>query len=185
KNGKIVKGPEHLVNLKPEHAEPILKMGPQKWWKKNHAEDEPTKAGAAKTESKGFFGTPEAKPAEKPGDLQAAKKTLADLANAHIREKSVGPAFDTLFAKAKEQHPELTKEDFRVLMNEFHAEGAFKLSGWPRMFNDLPDPELAVHVGGEKTRGPRDKVDRSKAPDLDAVGKLMWYLQPKSGSAVL
>lgn len=113
---------------------------------------------------------------------EMARKTVDDIASAHIHKNAVGIAFDNLYAQAKQIHPEFNKEEFRVLMNKLHEEGdRFRLGGWPRMHDDLPDPELAVHVGGEKTRGPRDKVDRSKAPDLDVVGRLMWYLNPNSG----
>lgn len=182
KNGKITKGPKHLVNLKPDQAEPILKLGPQKWWEKNHKEDEPHKAAAKEAKGK-TEKTPAITPGSPATNKQAHKETLAGIAKEHIKEKTVGIAFDKLYEKAQETHPEMTKEDFRELMTEFHNEGdQFRLGGWSGVFDHLPDPELLTHIGGEKNRGPRDQADRNKPADTDVIGKSMYYLQPSPRS---
>lgn len=179
KGGKITKGPAHLIG----HTKTSSIAA---HWKHKEKLDKEKKAGKTKESSPADAHATTGKTAKHESDAthkQEAKKTVAEIAKAHIREKGVGISFDELYDKAKDIHPDLTKEDFRVMMHEFHEQGdLFRLGGWMRMHTDLPDPELAVHIGGEKTRDPRENVDRSKAPDLDRVGRLMWFLQPRSGS---
>lgn len=118
-----------------------------------------------------------AKPAAaKEPDHAALRNTITDLTDRHITHHGVGIAHHDLYHQAKQQHPGLGKEHFKKTLRELHDEHRFRLGGWPRMWDDLPDPELVVHVGG--THGPDPNRPAHVAPDQDREGKAMYYLHP-------
>lgn len=171
KDGKIVQGPDHLKGLKPYEAQLAHAKHQMETFKPPQQKETPS-----------TVDLPSQKSEENKSSSKSPKEAIKRVTQEHIDEKGVGATFDSIHSKAKQLYPKMSKEDFRVAVTELHREGSFKLGGWGRMHSDLPDPELAVHLGGEKTRGAKDKVDRTKAPDLDEVGRLMYALHPSSGT---
>lgn len=109
--------------------------------------------------------------------------TIATHATEHIGRTGAGAPLDQLFAKVKQAHPELSKEDFRQALIELHndeASGQFRLGGWPRVPSELPDPDVAPTQ--QELRTGVDRQSSGLARVLKHIGpeglKVFGFLQP-------
>lgn len=66
-----------------------------------------------------------------------------------VQEKTVGCQFDVLFKHLKERHTELTVGAFQDALRKLHDSERIRLGGWPRMLDDIPQPELALFVSSK------------------------------------
>jgi hypothetical protein len=63
--------------------------------------------------------------------------------------KSVGCQFDVVWKHLKDQQPNLTVGGFQDALRKLSDAGRIRLGGWPRMLDDLPQPELALFVSSK------------------------------------
>jgi hypothetical protein len=80
---------------------------------------------------------------------QALEEAMVRAVNAWAKEKTVGCQFDVLWKRLKDQHPDLTIGVFQDALRTLHNAGRLRLSGWPRMLDDMPQPELALFVSSK------------------------------------
>lgn len=151
KDGRIIQGPDHLKGLKPYEAQLAHQRYKADELKKSRSTPDLKSSPAEKVESS----------AEKGGSPKEAIKKIVD---DNISKTSVGLPFDEIYSKAKESHPGLTKEQFKKIASDLHDEGTFRLGGWGRMLDDVPDKDLILRRGGEEVQG--------------GVGKIMYSLRP-------
>jgi hypothetical protein len=65
------------------------------------------------------------------------------------KEKTVGCQFDVLWNYLQKQHPNLSIGAFQDALRTLHRAGRIGLSGWPRMHDDMPRPELALFISSK------------------------------------
>ncbi len=77
----------------------------------------------------------------KKGDinLEAVQKDALKAIQEHASEFSVGPSFDTLHAKLKKEHPELTDGQFHDILRNLSKSGHGKTSSWSKTISELPE----------------------------------------------
>ncbi len=68
---------------------------------------------------------------------------------AWAKEKTVGCQFDVLWDHLKQRHPELTPGTFQDALRKLHDAGRIRLSGWPRMLDDIPKTQLALFISSK------------------------------------
>ncbi len=61
-------------------------------------------------------------------------------------DKAVGCQLDFLWNHLRERHPHLSIGAFQDALRKLHAASRIRLSGWPRMIDELPEPKLALFV---------------------------------------
>jgi hypothetical protein len=73
---------------------------------------------------------------------------VAFLAN-WAKAKGAGCQFDVLWDYLKERHLHLTIGTFQDTLRTLSDAGRIRLSGWPRMIDDMPQPQLALYVSSK------------------------------------
>jgi hypothetical protein len=73
----------------------------------------------------------------------------ASFVDAWAKGRAVGCPFDGLWDHLKERYPDLTIGAFHDALRSLHDAGRIRLSGWPRMLDDLPQPGLALFVSSK------------------------------------
>lgn len=66
-----------------------------------------------------------------------------------FRETTVGCRLDELMKELRIKHPSLTIGDFHEALRKLHHGKRIRLGGWPRMLEDLPEPELALFLSSK------------------------------------
>jgi non-ribosomal peptide synthetase component F len=90
-------------------------------------------------------------PASPPAAVSTAtlEDAIAEFVAAWAREKTVGCQFDVLWNHLKERHPQLTIGAFQDALRALHNASRIRLSGWPRMLDDMPQPNLALFISSK------------------------------------
>jgi hypothetical protein len=65
------------------------------------------------------------------------------------KEKGAGCQFDVMWKYLKERHLHLTIGTFQDTLRTLSDAGRIRLSGWPRMIDDMPQPQLALYVSSK------------------------------------
>lgn len=65
------------------------------------------------------------------------------------REKSVGCQFDVLMEHLRRRQSDLTIGAFQDALRNLYDAGRIRLTGWPKMLDDMPEPELALFVSSK------------------------------------
>jgi hypothetical protein len=100
------------------------------------------------------------------------KRNMQAHVNQAAKETSVGLRFDQLRDKLKASHPNLTPEQFKKAADDLYESQKMRLTGWPHMPEEIPDPSLIVK------KGTGDGADA----DIHGSGKTMYYMQPGRNS---
>ncbi len=66
-----------------------------------------------------------------------------------VKRTSVGCQFDELMNHLRTQNPNLTVGAFHDALRKLHDSDRIRLGGWPRMLDDMPEPELALFVSSK------------------------------------
>lgn len=74
---------------------------------------------------------------------------LEDPIVAFLEKWARGCQFDVLWNYLKEQHLLITIGAFQDTLRALADAGRIRLSGWPRMIDDIPHPELALYVSSK------------------------------------
>ena len=81
--------------------------------------------------------------------LDRARSLVAEVVGQHVARTSVGMGVADLQATLKAKGLDLKPEEFRAVLLDLHGSGDNRLSGWSRMPDDLPRPDLAPVVAGK------------------------------------
>lgn len=77
-------------------------------------------------------------------------KTIGDaivaIVNQHAALTTVGLPFDELYKQLTKIYPDLTIGQFHDALRLIHQADRIRLGGWPRMLEEMPDPELALFI---------------------------------------
>ncbi|CAN5299427.1 hypothetical protein BH10PLA2_BH10PLA2_05880 [soil metagenome] len=97
-----------------------------------------------------------------PGVSSSAKleEEIGGFVDAWVKEKGVGCSFDELWNHLKGRQANLTIGEFQDALRNLHDAHRIRLGGWPKMLDDLPQPQLALFISS----------------------KVMYYAQPASGN---
>jgi hypothetical protein len=79
----------------------------------------------------------------------ALEEAILAFVNRWAKEKTVGCQFDVMWKHLKEEHPALTIGAFQDALRTLYDAGRIRLSGWSRMLDDMPQPQLALFVSSK------------------------------------
>lgn len=90
-------------------------------------------------------------------DPVKARKSIEDAAEEYFSDKANNGLYDLYFDKlydaAKKKEPSLTKQQFKDVLEELHKEeGKWRLGGWSKTPNEIPDPELEIPINKDEPR---------------------------------
>ena len=74
---------------------------------------------------------------------------IAKLVEESARRTTVGPSFDVLMGHLRPRHRNLTIGAFHDALRRLEQAGRIRLTGWGRMLDDIPEPELALFVSSK------------------------------------
>ena len=74
---------------------------------------------------------------------------LDDAIVAFVEKAAKGCQFDVLWNYLKERHNHLTIGTFQDALRALSEASRIRLSGWPRMIDDMPQPQLALYVSSK------------------------------------
>jgi hypothetical protein len=93
--------------------------------------------------------TPSSTSAPPAPSASALDDAISAFVAAWAKEKTVGCQFDVLWNHLKERYPHLTIGEFQDALRKLYDTGRIRLGGWPRMLDDLPQPNLALLVSSK------------------------------------
>lgn len=67
----------------------------------------------------------------------------------HAAETTVGAPFDKIFEHLRKLHPGISTGQFHDTLRTLYDARRIRLGGWPKMLDDMPDPELALFVSSK------------------------------------
>jgi hypothetical protein len=90
-------------------------------------------------------------PATNPSIVSARglEEDLVAFVDSWMQEKTVGCQFDVLWNHLKGRHPHLTIGGFQDALRHLYDASRIRLSGWPRMHDDMPQPQLALFISSK------------------------------------
>jgi hypothetical protein len=74
---------------------------------------------------------------------------IAKLVEESARKTTVGQSFEVLMGHLKSRHANLTIGAFHDALRRLEHAGRIRLTGWGRMLDDIPEPELALFVSSK------------------------------------
>lgn len=77
------------------------------------------------------------------------EEDIVSFVNAWVEDKTVGCQFDVLWDHLQARLTDLTIGAFQDALRNLHRAGRIRLSGWPRMLDDLPQPNLALFISSK------------------------------------
>lgn len=111
-----------------------LKAAKKKTEPKPKAEAKPKKTPEPKPEPKG-----KTEPIKAPLDTQKVADTTKQFVADHVAKHGVGGSIGDLYAKLKEQHPDMTDGEFHDTLRAMHDTNQIRLSGWSKTLHEMPD----------------------------------------------
>jgi len=89
------------------------------------------------------------RPDQAAASASALEEAIVTFVRGWAKAKAVGCTFDILWDHLRGQNSELTIGAFQDALRKLHQAGRIRLSGWPRMLDDLPQPHLALFVSSK------------------------------------
>lgn len=86
------------------------------------------------------------KPTTGPSGIEEA---IVAFVNRWAEKKTVGCQFNVMWEEMKKTHPQMTIGTFQDALRKLSEAGRVRLGGWPRMLDDMPQPQLAFFVSSK------------------------------------